>query len=470
MQVSGVDGGIVITNVRLPYVDKELAAKTWSVECRDGRVATMSPQEEEGRSTAVSEFDDPIPRLVDAQGGIMLPSFCHSHIHLDKCFILDQCGDLIKGDFLEAMKVTGKAKAEFPDRFEDLYHRGARVIKESVLYGTTAMRAHVEVDTSVGFSCLDAGLKLQDDYRKQCDVQIAVFAQEPLFESLDHQNPGQNFSLLEDAASRHGVSVVGSAPYVEPSIDQAKRNITLIFDIADSRNIKQVDFHLDYNLDPNSEPLIYEVIAQVKRRYQSVEGSDAVSGGKVIGACPRITIGHATRLQLFSEEQWSKLATAISDLPITFVGLPQSDIYMQGRAHWDEPLGAPRGTLRVPYIAQKYGIEIAMSVNNVENAFTPQGSVDPLSLCTFSVGVFQAATPKDIRSLTRSVTLTSKRAIGQENIPRDLTPDVDDPADFVILHGRGTLQSAVLNPCFDRTTIKSGRIVASRRSTTWFAP
>jgi hypothetical protein len=116
--------------------------------------------------------------------------------------------------------------------------------------------------------------------------------------------------------------------------------------------------------------------------------------------CPRITIGHATRLQLFSPDEWRALADAISGLPITFVGLPQSDMYMQGRAFQDEPLGAPRGTLRVPYLAQRYGIEIAMSVNNVDNAFTPQGSLDPLSLCSFGVGIFQAATPEDIRILT----------------------------------------------------------------------
>lgn len=72
---------------------------------------------------------------------------------------------------------------------------------------------------------------------------------------------------------------------------------------------------------------------------------------------------------------------------------------MQGRQHRDDALGAPRSTLRVPYIANKYGFHIAMSVNNVENAFTPQGSVDPLALCSLAAAVFQAATKKDIEIL-----------------------------------------------------------------------
>lgn len=232
-----------------------------------------------------------------------------------------------------------------------------------------------------------------------------MFAQEPLFSSPDDAVAGPNFSLLKDATLRHNVTVIGSAPYVESTIEQAKMNIGLIFDIADACNVDYVDFHLDYNLDPSSELLIYEVIAQLKRRFersrdlsQGLESSRKGGKGPTM-TCPRITIGHATRLQLFTPTQWWSLVEAISDLPITFVGLPQSDIFMQGRAFNDTPLGAPRGTLRIPYIAKKYGVQIAMSVNNIDNAFTPQGSLDPLSLCTFGVAVFQTATPEDIRTL-----------------------------------------------------------------------
>ena len=228
-----------------------------------------------------------------------------------------------------------------------------------------------------------------------------MFAQEPLFSYPDDAVAGPNFSLLKDAILRPSVTVIGSAPYVESTVEQAKMNIQLIFDLADTCNVNYVDFHLDYNLDPSSELLIYEVIFQLKTRYR--RSSSSSSSGPYPESsrkrCPRITIGHATRLQLFTQTQWRDLVEAISDLPITFVGLPQSDIFMQGRAYKDTPLGAPRGTLRVPYIAKNYGLEIAMSVNNVDNAFTPQGSLDPLSLCTFGVAIFQTATPEDIRTL-----------------------------------------------------------------------
>ncbi|KAE9404069.1 Metallo-dependent hydrolase [Gymnopus androsaceus JB14] len=379
------------------------------------------------------------PRML-LQLGILkltgIASLCHSHIHLDKCFILERCGDLISGDFKEAMEVTGIAKAAFPSNKEDLMERGRKLVRESVECGVTSMRAHLEIDGLVGFSCLDAGLHLKEEFHSACYIQIAAFAQEALFADAADIDPGHNFRLLAEAVQRSGVEVVGSAPYVEPTVDQAKKNITLILDLA-TRYSLHADFHLDYNLDPTSEPLIYEVINQARkygRHWLVLEGG------------PRITIGHATRLQLFTPAEWRHLIDAIGDLAITIVGLPNSDMYMQGRQHRDNALGAPRSTLRVPYIASKYGFHIAMSVNNVENAFTPQGSVDPLALCSLAAAVFQAATKKDIEILMKG-----------------------DPADFLIVHGTKTLQQAVLNPGIDRTTIRNGAVVACRQTRRWIA-
>ena len=71
------------------------------------------------------------------------------------------------------MTITSKAKAGFHSCLDDLYRRGSRLIEESVENGVTSMRAHVEVDTIVGFSCLDVALDLKTRYKDVCDVQIA---------------------------------------------------------------------------------------------------------------------------------------------------------------------------------------------------------------------------------------------------------------------------------------------------------
>ncbi|KAJ7069820.1 Metallo-dependent hydrolase [Mycena amicta] len=433
---------LTISHVRLAasFVDKdEQDGGQVVMSITDGRISAIRP---------LQEIDD-----ADVKAdGIVLPSLCHSHLHLDKCSILDRC-NLITGDFSEALKITSQAKAAFqPD---ELYERGQRLIWDSLECGVTSMRAHVEVDSTVELLCVAAGLKLSNAFRGICDIQVAAFAQEPLFDGPEHSTPGLNYSLLVRALETHDdLKVVGSAPYVEPTISQAKLNIGLILNLALKHHC-HVDFHLDYNLDPSSEPLIYNVIEQAKQLSWPAE--------------LKIAIGHATRLQLFTSVEWEELVCAMGNLPITLIGLPQSDLYMMGRSDFDAPLGAPRGTLRVPQIAALHNIQVAMSVNNVQNAFTPQGSLDPLALCTLGVALFQSATPQDLRTLLRAVTLTSKEAMAQTDIPKDLVLSVGDPADLVILHGTPDLQSAVLNPAYDRTTIRAGVVVARRRTSRWVA-
>ncbi|KAK0464595.1 Metallo-dependent hydrolase [Desarmillaria tabescens] len=439
---------LIVNNARLAHTDNEMAEQLWTIECRGGKVERVSLSD--GSNDVV-----PLPDVheIDAKGSLLLPSLCHSHIHLDKCFILDRCKCEI-GDFTEAMRVTARAKQVFRDDPDDLLQRGRRLVRESIECGVTSMRAHVEVDFIVELSCLATAVKLRNEFKTACNIQIAVFAQESLFDSPTDTTPGSNYHFLKQALEDPEVEAVGSAPYVESNIAQAKKNITLILELA-ARTGLHADFHLDYNLDPSTEPLIWEVIREAKRIGMNRTGG--------------ITIGHATRLQLFTPDQWQELKEAIGKLPITLVSLPNSDLYMQGREDRDKPLGPPRSTLRVPYIARKYDLQVAMSVNNIENAFTPQGSMDPLALCTLGVALFQSATPRDIRTLICSVTLTSKCALGiaPSDLPQDLFPQKGDPADFVIIHGTQTLYQAVLNPSYDRTTIRGGVVVARRLTKKW---
>lgn len=72
----------------------------------------------------------------------------------------------------EALQVTNKAKARFPDRVGDLYARATRLVRQSVEAGVTQIRAYVEIDVTVEMACLDTGLKVKSEWEGVCDVQI----------------------------------------------------------------------------------------------------------------------------------------------------------------------------------------------------------------------------------------------------------------------------------------------------------
>jgi cytosine/adenosine deaminase-related metal-dependent hydrolase len=338
-----------ITNVRIPY---ESPSSLWDITIEDEKVASLDRHNE----SASDDAED----TLDGGNRLILPSLCHAHVHLDKCFLLQdpKFGDLQieSGNFKEAMEMTGKAKSRFEE--EDLVRRGRRLIDESMQHGVTNMRAFVEVDGVVQLKCLHAGLKLKEEYKDSCLVQICAFAQLPLFSGKDEGEEVRR--LMTTASSFEGVEALGSTPYVEDDEERSKENARWITRLA-LQHKKHLDLHLDYFLEEDKEPLIWDTLNIIKELEWGQNGGDK-----------QITLGHCTRLTRFRKDEWEQLRHEIGSLPVSFVGLPTSDLFMMRTAE------NVRGTLPVTELINEYGINAAIAINNVGNAFTPQGNCDPL--------------------------------------------------------------------------------------------
>jgi hypothetical protein len=193
--------------------------------------------------------------------------------------------------------------------------------------------------------------------------------------------------------------VLGSTPYVENgALNEFKvSDLKVVLEVSLTsfvpyQNIEwtirtaqkfklHLDFHIDYNLDPQKEASISTAIDLLKTQWP---------GDRTV------VFGHCTRLTLFSETEWLELALSIKNLPVFFIGLPTSDMFMMGRPDASSTGGQRvRGTLQIPQMISKYGLNAAVGINNVGNAFTPQGSCDPLSLASLGVGIYQAGTKND---------------------------------------------------------------------------
>lgn len=292
----------LITGAKLPR-----RPLLWDIHLEHGKIASIEPHHFNGLTQSKE------PGVLEANGRLITPSLCHAHIHLDKCFLLQDTKfsdlQITKGDFAEAMELTNKAKARFSK--SDLLRRGRQLIVESIHAGVTAMRAFVEVDGDVMFKCLDAGLALKKEFSKRCDIQICAFAQLPLFSGKDDGEIVRK--LMQEASERDGVDVVGSTPYVEDDTAKEKQNIDWITSLAMKAG-KYLDLHLDYHLDPRKDASIWTVLDSVNsERWGEKKGKE-------------ITLGHCTRLTYFKHEEWKQLKEAVGRLPVSFVGLPTSDL------------------------------------------------------------------------------------------------------------------------------------------------
>lgn len=343
---------------------------------------------------------------------LALPSLVHPHIHLDKAFLHSEpkYAHLFpaSGTFHEALSFTAAAKENFT--LSDLLKRGEWLLAESVSSGVTAMRAFVEVDHTVNLTCVEAAIMLQKQWSGVCEMQIVCFAQDPIFST---EYADENRNLVEQAlATCPQIEVIGTTPYVESSIEAAKQNIEWAI-IRALQLDKHLDFHLDYNLDEGKEALVWHVLHTLIQRGWTTQSTRK-----------RIMLGHCTRLTLFTKEDWQQIARLIhtNNLPVSFVGLPTSDLYMASSPGQLDTQHRARGTLRVPELIQQYGLDAVIGVNNVGNAFTPWGTADPLFLACLCVGVYQTGTRADAELLYECVSTRARAAIGLGPTVKDQGP------------------------------------------------
>lgn len=407
------------------------SSSTWDIGIQ------FSPDSPRGNIASITPHDDsPKDKAEDSSPPLILPALTHPHIHLDKAFVhsAPEYAHLLPstGSFQEALSFTTEAKQSFTE--PDLQKRGEWLLAESVSSGVTAMRAFVEVDHTVKLKCLDVGTRLKSQWSDVCEIQIACFAQDPI---ISGEHGEDNMGFIEAALKDYPqIDVIGTTPYVETSFEAAKRNINWAIDRALQLG-KHLDFHLDYNLDPNKEALVWYVLESLKQR-----------GWTSISTSKRVMLGHCTRMTLFTDDEWRRISRLIREnsLPVSFVGLPTSDLYMASPPGLENSCDRPRGTLQVPDMIKNYGLDAVIGVNNVGNAFTPWGSADPLFLACSCVGIYKAGTQADAELLYECVSTRARAAIGLPCPGEGLKVKEGDCSDLILFHNRDSTGFGISRP------------------------
>lgn len=399
--------GLVIHRANL--IDKEGLWDIVLTPC--GRIAAIVRSQE---ATAYSGHD-----LIDASDKAVIPGLVDAHIHLDKCFLLDRCC-AVKGDFVEAQQQTLAAKLQFT--VEDIRDRARKLIENEISFGTTLMRAHIEVDPIIGMKAVEAILPLKEEYKSAITIQVNIFAQEGIT-----NQPGQ-VDLMRQALTR-GVDSVGSAPYCDPD---PVANIRAVFDLAVEFNVL-VDFHLDYHLEGKESYLLTVIDETIARGWQN-----------------RVCLGHMTILSTFPKTKLQEIGSKLRDAGVAVLCLPASDMCMMARG---DDGNRRRGVCPVNHL-HAAGATAAFATNNVQNLFTFTGDGDVLKVATLLSQVLQLTSQSDAALCLDMATVRAAQAI---NVRHGL--EVGMPADLVILRGKTPLE-IIAAPPVERVVIKKGKIVA----------
>ena len=368
---------LLIKNARI-----ERQTNPVDIGVQDGIIQTIDQN-----STATSKV------TFDAEGHFVCSGFYESHIHLDKACILDRC-TIEEGTLDEAVKETGNAKQEFTE--EDVYERASRVVEMAIKKGTMGLRTFVETDPKTELRSFEAIKKVREHYAFAIDIEICAFAQEGLTEEV------KTHDLLQQALQQ-GADLVGGCPYKD---DKPDRHIEMIFDLAQKFDVA-VDFHLDFDLDPNNSS-IPKIAAETKsRNYQG-----------------RVSIGHVTKLSAMAQQQRLEMAALLKDADIALTVLPATDVFLNGRDH--ESL-IPRGMVNANELSE-HGITTTISSNNILNAFTPYGDASLVRMANMYANIAQLSKDSALQEVYHMVTKNAAKLLGKQTEIK-----VGAAADMVVL-------------------------------------
>jgi cytosine deaminase len=346
----------------LAIVDASLAdGSRVDVVVEDGQITSVAPGV--GRSAG---------HRLDAAGGLLLPAYVDTHIHLDKVLIRDQLAEH-DGTLRGAIDAIHAAKRSYT--VEDVRRRATAVIEASVLTGTTRLRSHVDVDTIGGLVPLEGVLAAAQDCADIADVQVVAFPQEGLL-----RDPGAADLMAE--AMQRGATVVGGMPHWEVTEDDQREHVRLCFELA-ARHDADVDMHVD-ETDDGAVRTLAMVVAETERR----------------GWQHRVTVGHVCALAAADHDYADRVIADCARLGITVVANPVTNLVLQGRG--DRGL-VRRGTTRVRELMAA-GVPVAFGQDCVQDGFYPFGRGDLLEVALISAHAAHLSSAAELHQALAAVT------------------------------------------------------------------
>ena len=331
--------------------------------------------------------------IYDANGNFVCSGFYESHIHLDKACILDRC-KIEEGTLDEAVSETSKAKKKFTE--QDVFKRASRVVEMAIKKGTMGLRTFVETDPKTGLRAFEAIKEVRDHYAFAIDIEICAFAQEGL------TNEEETHRLLKKALE-NGADLVGGCPYKDENPDL---HIEMIFDLAQEFDVN-VDFHLDFDLDPNNSSIPKIAEETIRRNYQG-----------------RVSIGHVTKLSAMSKDQRQDMIFLLKNADVALTVLPATDVFLNGR---DYDALIPRGMVNANELNQQ-GITTTIASNNILNAFTPYGDASLVRMANMYANIAQLSKDADIKDVFEMITINAAKLLSKQTVIK-----MGAPANFVIL-------------------------------------
>jgi cytosine deaminase len=361
-------------------------------------------------------------REIDAEGGLVLPTFVEPHIHLDKALLSEEFG--FSASIGQARELIRKAKESFTE--SSVKERVKKVIPLALRQGVTIIRTHVDIDPIVELKSLKALDELRNAYSHFLDIQIVATPQEGILSQ-------EGTEEMLHKALESGADLIGGLPEVEASAEESREHLDSVFSIAREKDV-DVDVHND--VVPSGRNLEYFITKVIRTHYEG-----------------RASSAHNIALAHYSDDYASKIIGLIKRAKVNITTNPCTMMTSGGQ----HPPPTPRGITRVRELLNA-GVNVTYGIDNMVDPFNPFGDFSSLRNGWLLAYGGQLNSPELFENIPRMVTENAARMLRlvDYGIAKGCRADIN-----VLNHSR--VADALRFGDIPRYVIKRGKILAENQ-------
>ncbi|AYA06705.1 cytosine deaminase [Rahnella aquatilis] len=335
-----------IANVRLPAW---LLPDGWPLQA--GEPVTADVRFDAGKIASMTPYQPEQDDLWNAHGALALPGLVEPHAHLDKTFTLARSRPSKPG-LLAAIETLHQDRQHWTAA--DIRQRAGKALTWAAANGVTRLRTHID-----WFDVVPPQAWLELGGMAQPGVTLERVALAPLSFFADAEAADR----IARAVAQSGKDCLLGGFIHSSNWDPAA--MTHMMQSA-ARWKLNLDLHIDEELSPVAHGLSWL--------------ADYLSESTFSG---HICCSHGCALASGSDPQAQKVLSLLAQHRVTLIALPMTNLLLQDAVTSRTP--RQRGITLLKE-AQAAGIPMLLGCDNVQDAFCPAGSYDPLD--TLSCALF----------------------------------------------------------------------------------
>ena len=314
-------------------------------------------------------------KIVDATDCLVSPPLVDPHFHMDATLSYGIPRINASGTLLEGIALWGELKPLLTH--EAVKQRALAYCDWAVSMGLLAIRTHVDTCDD-RLLAVEALLEVKKEIAPYIDLQLVAFPQDGLY-----RDPTARANTIR--ALDMGVDVVGGIPHFERTMEDGRRSVTELCEIAAERGLL-VDLHCDETDDPMSRHI--EQLAYETQR---------------LGLQGRVNGSHLTSMHSMDNYYVSKLLPLMAEAEVSAIPNPLINIMLQGR---HDTFPKRRGMTRVKEMLAQ-GVRVGFGQDCCLDPWYSLGTADMLDVAFMGLHVAQMSHPTEMAKCFDMVTTES---------------------------------------------------------------